>query len=127
MTNNIQGNSHKVISWFLNRKLYMPEGNSTIYLKWWKGRNYKQEYSTQQDSHSDLTENQKLYRQAKVKRIQYHQTSFTANAKGISLGRKHKRRKRPTQNKPKTIKTGNKIIHMDNYLICKQIKCQKNG
>ena len=29
-------------------------------------------------------------------------TSFTANAKGTSLGRKHKRR--PTQNKPKTIK-----------------------
>ena len=26
------------------------------------------------------------------------------NAKGTSLGRKHKRRKRPTENKPKTIK-----------------------
>ena len=30
--------------------------------------------------------------------------SFTTNAKGPSLGRKHKRRKRPTENKPKTIK-----------------------
>ena len=48
--------------------------------------------------------NQKLSRQAKVKRIQHHQTSFTTNAKGTSLGRKHKRRKRPTENKPKTIK-----------------------
>ena len=48
--------------------------------------------------------NQKLSRQAKVKRIQHHQTSFTANAKGISLGRKHKRRKRLTENKPKIIK-----------------------
>ena len=28
----------------------------------------------------------------KVKRIQHHQTSFTTNAKGTSLGRKHKRR-----------------------------------
>ena len=26
--------------------------------------------------------NQKLYRQAKVERIQYHQTNFTTNAKG---------------------------------------------
>jgi len=41
---------------------------------------------------------------AKDKRIQLHQTSFTANAKGTSLGRKHERRKRPTENKPKTIK-----------------------
>ena len=30
--------------------------------------------------------------------------SFTTNAKGTSLGRKHKRRKRPIENKPKTIK-----------------------
>ena len=35
---------------------------------------------------------------------QHQQTSFTTNAKGTSLGRKHKRRKRPTENKPKTIK-----------------------
>ena len=44
-----------------------------------------------------------LYRQAKVK-TQYHQTSFMTNAKGTSLGMKHKRRKRPTENKHKTIK-----------------------
>jgi len=47
--------------------------------------------------------NQELSRQAKVKGIQHHQTSFTTNAKGISLGRKHKRRKRPTENNPKPI------------------------
>ena len=41
---------------------------------------------------------------AKVKRIQHHQTSFITNAKGTSLGRKHKERKSPTENKPKTIK-----------------------
>ena len=45
-----------------------------------------------------------LSRQAKVKRIQHHQTNFTTNAIGTSLGRKHKRRKRPTKNKFKTIK-----------------------
>ena len=32
----------------------------------------------------------------KLKRIQHHQISFKTNAKGTSLGRKHKRRKRPT-------------------------------
>ena len=49
-------------------------------------------------------EKSKASSQAKVKRIQHHQTSFTTNAKGNSLGRKHKRKKRATQNKSKTIK-----------------------
>ena len=48
--------------------------------------------------------NQKLYRQAKAKRIQHHSISFTTNATGTSLGRKHKRRKKLTKNKPKTMK-----------------------
>ena len=48
--------------------------------------------------------NQKLSRQAKVEGIQHHHTSFTTNATGTSLGMKQKRRKRPTQNKPKIIK-----------------------
>ena len=48
--------------------------------------------------------NQKLSRQAKVKRIQHHKTSFITNAKGTSLGKKYKRRKIPTENTPKTIK-----------------------
>ena len=45
---------------------------------------------------------QKLYRQAKAERVQHHQTSFTTNAKGTSLGGKHK--KKTYKNKPKTIK-----------------------
>ena len=48
--------------------------------------------------------NQKLFRQAKVKRIQHNQTSITTNAKGTYLGRKHRRRKRPAENKPRAIK-----------------------
>ena len=44
--------------------------------------------------------NQKLFRQAKAKRIQHHQTSFTTNAKETSLSGKHKRRKRPTKTNP---------------------------
>ena len=45
-----------------------------------------------------------LYRQEKDKRIQHHQSSFATKAKGTALGRKHKRRKRTYNNKPKTIK-----------------------
>ena len=37
-------------------------------------------------------------------RIWHHKTSFITNAKGTSLGKKYKRRKRPTENTPKTIK-----------------------
>ena len=48
--------------------------------------------------------NQKFSRQAKVKRIQYDPSSFITKAKGTSSGRKHNRRERLTENKPKTIK-----------------------
>ena len=75
-----------------------------IYLKWWKERTYNHDYSTQQDSHSDLMEKSKLSWLAEVKRTQHHQPSFTTNAKGTSLDRKHRRSKRPTENKPKPIK-----------------------
>ena len=39
-------------------------------------------------------DDQKLFRQAKVKRIQYHQTSFTTNAKGTYIVKKYKRREK---------------------------------
>ena len=48
--------------------------------------------------------NQKLSSQAKVKRIQHHQTTFIVNAKGTSLDRKWEGKDLPTENKPKTIK-----------------------
>ena len=38
--------------------------------------------------------NKKLFRQAKVKRIQYHQTSFTKNVKGTHIVKKQNRRKK---------------------------------
>ena len=37
-------------------------------------------------------------------KVKHHQTSYITNAKVTSLDRKHKRRKRPTENKDKTIK-----------------------
>ena len=69
-----------------------------------KGKTYNGDYSTQQGSHSDLTEKLKSLQTSKANRIQHHQTSFTTTAKGTSLGRKHNRRKRTYKNKLKTIK-----------------------
>ena len=42
----------------------------------------------------------KLFQQAKVKRIQYHQTSFTTNVKGTYIVKKYNRRKRSTKSTP---------------------------
>ena len=47
-----------------------------------------------QDLIQYLWRNQKLFRQAKVKRIQYHQTSFTKNVKVTYIVKKYKRRKK---------------------------------
>ena len=40
----------------------------------------------------------------KLKRIQYHQTSFTTNVKAIYIVKKHKRRKRATKSNPKQLR-----------------------
>ena len=61
-----------------------------------KGRTYNQEYSAQRNCPSDLMEKSKAFQQSKVKRTQHHQTSFTTNAKGNSLGRRYKMFRAPT-------------------------------
>ena len=104
MTNNIQGNSHQAISWFLNRN-----STSQKRMAWYIYSDDREEPTTKNTLPSKTLlqiwwRNQKLSRQAKIKRIQHHQTSFTTNAKGTSLGRKHKWRKRPTEDEPETIK-----------------------
>ena len=58
---------------------------------------------TQQGSHSESMEKLKPLQTSKSKRIQHHQTSFTTNAKGSSLGRKQEKEKN-YNNKPKTVK-----------------------
>ena len=58
-----------------------------------------------QGYHSDSMEKSKTLQICKkAKRNQHHQTSLTTNAKGKSLGRKHKRKEKTYKNKPKTIK-----------------------
>ena len=45
-----------------------------------------------------------LFRQEKVKGIQYHQTSFTTNVKGAYIVKKYKRRKKMYKINPKQLK-----------------------
>ena len=85
-------------------KFYKPVENGMIYLKWWRGRTYNQNTLPSKTLLQIWWRNQKLSIKTKVKRIQHHQTSFTTDEKGTSLSRKHKRRKRPAGNIPKTIK-----------------------
>ena len=67
-----------------------------------KGKTYNQEYSTSKGLIQIKQRNKKFFREAKAERIQHHQTRFTTNAKGTSLGGKHKRRelKRKGRKKP---------------------------
>ena len=84
-----------------------------IYLKWWKGRIFRKNNLPRKILLQIWWRNQNLSRQAKVKRIWHHKISFAISIKETSLARKHKRRKKPTQNKPKTIKktvTGSYIL-----------------
>ena len=101
MTNIAQRNSHQAISW--NSQNFSSQEGMAPHLKWWKGRTCNQEYPASFPFRFE-GEIKSFPRQAKVKRIQHHQSNFTTNTKGTSLGRKHKRRKIPTENKFKTVK-----------------------
>ena len=46
-------------------KKWRPENNGKIYLKYYKGKVYNQDYSTQQDSHSKLMEKSKAFQTSK--------------------------------------------------------------
>jgi len=67
--------------------------------------------------------NGQLYRQAKVKRIQQHKTTFTTNAKRTSLDKKHKERKDLQKQTQNNKINGNRIIYIKNYPKWKWIKC----
>ena len=53
---------------------------------------------------------EKLYRQAKAKRIRHHQVSLTTNGRGVCLGKKHKRRKRLTKTNSKQLRKWQYIL-----------------
>ena len=53
-----------------------------------------------------------LFRQVKVKRIQYHQTSFTTNVKWTSIVKKYNKRKKIYNINPKQLENGNRNIYI---------------
>ena len=59
----------------------------------------------------------------KLKRIQYHQTSFTTNVKWIYIVKKYNRRKKIYKINPKQLENGNRNIYINNCFKCKWIKC----
>ena len=58
MTNNIQGNSRKIIIWFISRNSAGQKGMADIF-KVMKGKNLQPRIHYPEGSHSDLTEKSK--------------------------------------------------------------------
>ena len=72
--------------------------------------------------------NQKVYRQAKVKRIYYHQISFTTNVKGTYIVRKYKRRKRSTKTNPKQLRKWQFVVQLLSHVqLCNPMDCSTPG
>ena len=120
MTNNIQGNSHQAISWFPNRNSTSQKG-----MAWW-GEREKPATKNTLPSKTFIQiwwRNQKLSRQAKVKRIQQHQTSFTTDAKGTSeaentrQGKALQKKKQNKKTKTNNWECGNRITHINNLSV----------
>ena len=69
-----------------------------------KGKNLQPRLLSRKDLIQSLWRNKKLFRQAEVKRIQYGQTNFTTNVKGIYIVKKYKRRKSIYRLNPKQLR-----------------------
>ena len=67
-------------------------GINMIYLKWWKGKTYNQEYFTQQGSCSDLMGRSKALQRNKSSKSSAPPSQFIANVIGTSLGEKETRK-----------------------------------
>ena len=88
---------------FSKQKFYSTEGSFKAYLKnEWEKPTTKITLPSK-DLVQNQWQNQKLYRQAKAKRIQHHQISFIKNAKGNFSRQEMPEKKRTNKNKPKTI------------------------
>ena len=97
-------NSHQAISWFLNRKSTCQRECHDIF-KVMKRKNLPRILYPARLSFRFGGEIKSFPDKQKLEEFSFTaKISFTTNAKGTSLGRKHKRRKRPIENKPKTIK-----------------------
>ena len=100
MTIDIQGNSHQALSCFLNRNSKSQNG-IVQYIK----NDVLREFTVRVLYPARLSfrfdrEIKSFPDKQNLREFSATKPSFTTNAKGTFLGRKHKRRKRPTKNKP---------------------------
>ena len=104
MTNNIQGNSYRLSADFSTEILWARREWHDIF-KLMRGKNLQPRilYTARLSFRFD-GEIQSFPDKQKLREFSTTKNSFVTNTKGTSRGTKHKRRKRPTQNKPKTIK-----------------------
>ena len=65
----------------------------------------------------------KRFSDKKVKRIQYHQTSFTTNVKWAYIDKKYNRIKKTYKINPRQLENGYRNIYINNYFKCKWTKC----
>jgi len=98
-------------------------GNGRMYLKYWKRKIYNQDYSTWQGSHSKLMEKSKVLQTNRSWENIALLNQFTTMLKR-SIGKKHKRRKRPIKT---ILKNANRKVYINNYFKCKWIKCSNQN
>ena len=79
------------------------EWQDTFKVLKWKKKSTTKIIVPSKDLFQNWWRNKKLFRQAKVKRIQYHKTSFTTNVKGTYIV-KNTREGKDLWNQPQTIK-----------------------
>ena len=102
-TSNIQGKPHTFNSSSFSRNSVSQKGMVGCIYSTEREESTTKITVPSEDLIQNWWRNKKLFRQAKVKRIQYHQTSFTTNIKRIYIVKKYKRRKKK-KNQPQTIK-----------------------
>ena len=78
--------------------LYHLSHKGSPYLKYWKGNSTTKITVANKDLIQNWWRNKKFFRQAKVKRIQYHQTSFTTNVKGTYISIRNTREEKDLHN-----------------------------
>ena len=101
-TSDIQGKPHTFNSWFFSRNSAGQKGMAGYIYS-----NESEKSTTKitvpgKDLIQNWWRNKKVFRQSKVKRIQYHQTIFTTNVKGAYIVKKY-REEKYLQNQPQTI------------------------
>ena len=103
MTNSMIENPYRVISWFLNRNSTNQKGMAWIF-KVMKGKILQQSLLYPTRLIQVYQRNQKVSRQAKIKKIKHRKTSFTTNTKGTSLGRHTRERNDLYKTNPKQLR-----------------------